>query len=474
MAELNQIVSDVNILKAAACKLLEIFALRLLAEETSAQEIENLQSIATDGHSFWLAYIRLILNGGNTRSKSPSVLMLKRMFSESWSEIADSVNEALQSPKIKFGRILEQAAKDLDINNANLVVGKLQNLKAHFLNEMEEDADTFLARTGSQVGDDLSVFKFWKVNSLLPEEKRWAFVPQSRHADGFFLLTEEALVNLWKNNLARYASIKERLFRHQGEFIEQLFGPAPKYSRYLTVNEYSVLNDVEKVEFAQRGGRVLQNTILTDGLQLKVHAIDLSRAKSTSVTGTAAASKKKSIGLLQASKCNYIPDRICGIDTGRAFAFGACAMEAQEDGKLVARNNLAVRTRALNDPSRQHRSWLEQRKQKHASILEWERALERRDGEDDTAYFRRWFDEAVKVRRFYNSVKMKKRRWDLNKATRAVYNKAVRALLLMNGTKPGRHRAENMRLSFAIGDSDFGSGTHSAFEKYFVSQVILK
>jgi len=67
---------------------------------------------------------------------------------------------------------------------------------------------------------------------------------------------------------------------------------------------------------------------------------------------------------------------------------------------------------------------------------------------------------------------MKKRRWDRSRATRAIYNKAVDAALRMNGASIGRkYNGQDGHLVFGIGDSQFGEGTNTAFEKYFVSKV---
>lgn len=432
-----------------------VLAKSIAGEAVPSEEMLNsMNLISAKGQQFWLGFIRLLLNG---KSESRYVQWLVEPLQQL------GLVDPLGCKEVKnllhgcSDRVLEQVSKDLDTAMANLVVGKLQNLKAHFFNVYGVAVDEALGVLGLDIPDRFSIFKFWKINASLPDPDQWQFVPQGGFQDKHLLLSEESLLGILKPCLGRdvWTSFKSTLMTQQGRLIESLFGNAPYPKAVLPFFRNSQ-------DGTLKSPNVLNNTILTDGLVLKVHFMNTTKKKI----------KNAKIPYSYVKDYDYLPDVVCGVDLGKTFAFAACSMEASQIGEIKAKTNLAIRSRALDEPSRLHRSWLQQRKIKHGHVLQWERDLAFRNGETTTDFLTRWLGLVKDIHAFYNTTKMKKRRWDLHRATRALYNKVVDACLKMNGASLGRKRdGQDRRLVFAIGDSQFGYGTNTAIEKYFVSKV---
>ena len=113
-------------------------------------------------------------------------------------------------------------------------------------------------------------------------------------------------------------------------------------------------------------------------------------------------------------------------------------------------------------------------------VYAMERELAWKDDDDLKTYFKRYWDAYLKLGEFYNSPKMRKARWDFQKAQRAEFDKATHAILQMAGAsinkrilKEDRKKKPEEMVVFVLGNAEFQSKTttHTSFERYFVRKV---
>ena len=76
-----------------------------------------------------------------------------------------------------------------------------------------------------------------------------------------------------------------------------------------------------------------------------------------------------------------------------------------------------------------YQNWLEHWKTKHPDIFDWEAESPLRyDGESISDFWKRFFIQHGHLAAFYNSIKMKKKVWDMKKAREGEYGRAMNAL----------------------------------------------
>ena len=204
---------------------------------------------------------------------------------------------------------------------------------------------------------------------------------------------------------------------------------------------------------------ILSNTITTNGLILNVHAIDITKKKIRSTTSenagqsitslSKASSKSKKMILdpieplinkeIDTNKCWFL-----GLDLGVRYTVGACAINGD------ATRNLAIKSKALEEPTRKYINWLTSKKTPR--IYELERGLEEREGESKRLFCERWFRNYLELARFYNSKTVKKRQWDAKRAYRAEFDQATNALLKMVDTSINKRAKDLDNKNILIGN----------------------
>ncbi|KAF9158623.1 hypothetical protein BGX20_003309, partial [Mortierella sp. AD010] len=211
--------------------------------------------------------------------------------------------------------------------------------------------------------------------------------------------------------------------------------------------------------------------------------------------------------------------KILGLDLGQACVLGASALlppkgiTRSEVRKIVRRNlngggedidlgksrntlistrppvafhNLAVKQKAVYQPTFKYRCWLEDKKRNDKqgdaaeSISDIESNLPPLHGEG--ASFETYFKEFNKVKKrlddFYNCSKslVKRHQWDAEKARESEYSIITNRLLKLVGGTIGEKRIDENKVVIAIGLGQFAarsrlSSLHGSFESYFVSKA---
>ncbi|KAF9966593.1 hypothetical protein BGZ70_001851 [Mortierella alpina] len=176
--------------------------------------------------------------------------------------------------------------------------------------------------------------------------------------------------------------------------------------------------------------------------------------------------------------------KVLGIDLGKAFVVGACALvpTGDPDKDEVKTLNLAVNQRAVYQPVFKHRRWSEHKKAQKTSagvsIKEIEDDLPplRGNEADAEAYVARTKDVESTLVKFYSDddrESWKRHKFDLKKAFDEEFRVVADSLLQMVGGTSSAPRDENNNVLIAIGLGDFGSNNklsslHSSFSRYFV------
>ncbi|KAG0014587.1 hypothetical protein BGZ82_001717, partial [Podila clonocystis] len=193
-------------------------------------------------------------------------------------------------------------------------------------------------------------------------------------------------------------------------------------------------------------------------------------------------------------ECDPRKIKILGIDLGQAFTVGASALLPSSDGQehgttadikipLSTRfYNLAVSQKAVYQPTLKHRTWLEQRKGRAAegekSIAEIETDLPALRG--SAASIAKYVKDSkvveLELETFYNSIVLKKHKWDAQRARDKEFELIAKRLLKMVGGNPGRKRDKKDKAIIGIGLGEFSptsrlSSLHSAFSTYFMQMA---
>jgi hypothetical protein len=364
-------------------------------------------------------------------------------------------------------------ARELDTAFANQVVGKLELLLATIL-----DFDEGLKPSIRSIlnGSKSRIETFFNLNQLLPKEKQWEICPLSDITDKFILFTENALVDLLKKNESisddMASNWTDDAANNKDRIIEELFGGS--FGR-----KYSLLTDEDA---ADASNVILSNTFRTNGQDISVLAIIKAKTKprsktsssTTSALANAEASRRKSNSknsYLEASQffksmctrdVNAMDSaKIVGIDLGVRYVVGACA----KDGTAV--RNLAVKSKALSEPSRRLEEWV--RKQKTDALYSLERSLERADDDTESTFAKRWYSTYCELAPVYNSRKYKKMRSDAKKAQMGEKDRLTNAILNMVDGSIGWKAPENTFIGVGVASFDNTGG--ASFEDHFARRA---
>jgi hypothetical protein len=293
--------------------------------------------------------------------------------------------------------------------------------------------------------------------------------------DKFIIFTESALIDLLDKNNAISKNIASQwrynAATNKGQILQEIFGG--RFGR-----KYCLLSDEDAPDASQV---VLSNTFRTDGHDLILFAINKAKKKPNSKTKSTTPSSQ----ILDNANCKnsnynkYLNARqylnsfseeqvaeldtakIVGIDLGVRYVVGACA----KDGKSV--RNLAVKSKALTEPSRKLEAWL--RKQKTDALYSLERALERMDDDTESTFAKRWYSIYCQLAPVYNSRKHKKMRSDCKKALMGDKDQLTHAILKMVDGSIGREAPE--KTFIGIGVATFDNTGGAAFEEHFARRA---
>ncbi|KAG0355497.1 hypothetical protein BGX24_006641, partial [Mortierella sp. AD032] len=282
-------------------------------------------------------------------------------------------------------------------------------------------------------------------------------------------------------------------------------------------------------------GYVLRGSIRTDGFRLQVLAFKLNELHSvkyrrlpaeklpfrltSTVGGTDyflteirnIVSNRQDV--TQLWSCDPKSIKILGIDLGQAFVVGASAIlppckqssieqgrelggttmesslssvEAEEDEEAEGPSpkffNLAVKQKAIYQPTFKHRRWLEHRKAQavegRASISHIETSLPPHRGPEASIsnYTQREREVEDDLDSFYGSVVLKKHKWNARKARAEEYRLIADRLLQLVGGSTGAKRDEDNKVVIGVGLGKFSSkirlsSLHESFQSYFVQKV---
>ena len=278
-------------------------------------------------------------------------------------------------------------------------------------------------------------------------------------------------------------------------------------------------------------GYVLRGSIRTDGFRLQVLAFKLNELHSvkyrrlpaeklpcrltSTVGGTDyflteirnVVSTKQDVARLWS--CDPKRIKILGIDLGQAFVVGASAIlppseqpsvEQKQDPEVAMESllsdieeaeesspkffNLAVKQKAVYQPTLKHRRWLERRKGQAdegvASIRQIETSLPARRGPEANIgeYVRREREVEAELDLFYENVVLKKHKWNASKARAEEYKLIANRLLQLVGGSTGAKRDEDNKVVIGVGLGKFSSkirlsSLHESFLSYFVQMVTM-
>jgi hypothetical protein len=144
--------------------------------------------------------------------------------------------------------------------------------------------------------------------------------------------------------------------------------------------------------------------------------------------------------------------------------------------------NLAVKQKAVYQPTFKHRRWLEHRKQRSVdgspSISQIESSLPPRHGSDASfgEYAQRVEELEEELQSFYGNPVLKKHKWNAQKARAEEYRLIANRLLQLVGGSMGAKREESNRVVIGVGLGKFSSkirlsSLHESFQSYFVQRV---
>lgn len=181
--------------------------------------------------------------------------------------------------------------------------------------------------------------------------------------------------------------------------------------------------------------------------------------------------------------------KILGIDMGQACVIGASAILPSKKPTKTARKpvffNLAVKQKAVSQPSFKHRAWTEKQKASAQqegldSIQDIESKLPplRGVGASASAHLEKLEQAQEQLEAFYNGSnhKYKKHAWDARRARESEYDRMTDSLLRVVGGSIGQKRHDNNKVIIGIGLSKFSSrirlsSLDGTFLSYFVRKV---
>ncbi|KAI8602095.1 hypothetical protein EDD21DRAFT_87667 [Dissophora ornata] len=213
-------------------------------------------------------------------------------------------------------------------------------------------------------------------------------------------------------------------------------------------------------------------------------------------------------------ECDPNEIKILGLDLGQAFVIGASALlpnselpvveqgqggivkkssssNAEREGEVVRTekpptksHNLAVKQKAVYQPTLKHSRWLEQRKgmlvDDSRSISSIESNLSHLRGSvaniKDYVETLQLQDTGMHLDEFYGNVVLKKHKWNARKARDEEYRLIANRLLKLVGGSTGAKRAEGNKVVIGVGLGKFSTKTrlfflHDSFQSFFVQKI---
>jgi hypothetical protein len=502
---LTSAMEDLNLLKRAAqlgtkC-LVESFAKQENPSWGTLRGICYSSNAGEGGKGYWQGVLFYLANQIVTgKQKNKAVLEFVNVVGKTPGLLA-LLKEKVHHYALK--NAIGLLAIQLDTEFSNLVVGKIALLAAKVL-EHDPSLEEEIEKIDSKYDKYDAIPKFIELNKLLPVSDQWSF-PLSPVTNCYFNLDEQAMVSIIESaardgkhtKIVRFQDeikkLKEAL-KEKGRIIIELFGA--KRKKYSLLEDYAdfaknydlspeeerpcrrVANPFIRASFNKR--YVLSNTIVTNGKDFSVLILDLKESKTSSKTkpGTNLLSDARLLRKKQAPKSDFLTQLtkdqvdnlwIVGIDIGERYAIAGTAVKGFGENKEV--RNFSVKSKALNEPQWRFREYLNDEKTKEESVYELERSMKRNEDEEMIDFILRYLQCYLKLTVFHNSAKMKKMRWDLDKAQRGEYDRLCHALLVM--VNAGIHSKSKGDVVFCLGNAQFESkGTvHRSFEKYFVKKI---
>jgi len=252
-----------------------------------------------------------------------------------------------------------------------------------------------------------AVVKFIKINQMLQEP--WVVVPQSSAGSSFVTFTETSVLRhmpSWDQTWLKAS--RKSMDRPTGSLLKEIYGPTlgGRFD-FITVDQLiervenpfaddfakrvdSYLDDLDqKGELKRKDCYLIHTSFLSDGFQVYVLVTNLRKKKSGSGAKVGPASdlaekptrrkKPENPDFLQSEKEKI--KTVIGVDFGETFSAGFCAKSVKDysvvdegggekrldyGGKVV---NLAIKTSALNEPTRKFQNWLRFDKKKVPSPI---------------------------------------------------------------------------------------------------------
>jgi len=177
-----------------------------------------------------------------------------------------------------------------------------------------------------------------------------------------------------------------------------------------------------------------------------------------------------------------------GIDLGQNCVVGVCAILASEQNRPAGQSptyiNLAVKSKAVLQPTFKKRAWLEAQKSaisgtESINDLELRIPPRRGHGADFVAHVNARRAISGQLHEFYNSPRVMSRQYDARRAHEGEFSKITDQLLRMVGGSIGRRKDPDAKIVIGVGLGKFGPGSgltsmDQAFASYFVRTVSVQ
>ncbi|KAF9197385.1 hypothetical protein BGZ49_002208, partial [Haplosporangium sp. Z 27] len=183
--------------------------------------------------------------------------------------------------------------------------------------------------------------------------------------------------------------------------------------------------------------------------------------------------------------------KILGLDLGQACVLGASAIlpavnnsKGYKGDSRPVSHNLAVKQKAVYQPTFKFRRWLEYNKDvapsdtKSISEIESDLPAVRGDSSSISNYFEEFGKVEERLREFYDGDKniVKRHQWDARKARDTEYTKITSRLFKLIGGSIGQKRDVSNKVVIGIGLGEFSStmrlsSLHQTLLSYFVQKV---
>ncbi|KAI3629972.1 hypothetical protein MIR68_011407 [Amoeboaphelidium protococcarum] len=490
---IDTVVKEMNLLKRMAQLGARWFIDTIL--KNFPDQIQLLDSICyadtpgQGGRKFWQGILRFLRNGKSTRSQKCAAVLKFGQLIKGQSTILDKLQGQFDR-RITVSQIIDQLAIVLDSEFASQVIGRMELLAAKVLEFDESKRDQI-----TEIDMLDSIFqKYDALNSLLPEEERFAY-PLSLLSECYVTFTGNSLMQLIQSVITNCWDVAEQqliqnglsnvsaqsLRREQNEWYQN--GKLMKQKGETLAGIHGLkmngglrlLRDYDPIS---TNSKSLGCTFLTNGLVLKVHCINTKQSKpvervqsgSRSLLQGAEATRvkiqRKFSSRIRVPAIELSDYWICCIDIGERYTVGAVAEKGAGESRQL--RSLTIKSAALNEPNRRFRRWFGERSH---TIQDAERSLERLQVESLLDYWVRYIATYSQLREFYCHSRWKRASWDQKKAQRAEYDRATNAILKMVDGKINQKCYG--KVIFGLGDAQFESKqtTHQSFEKYFVAKV---